>query len=493
MVVAFIVVPHGVTDTGATVWVGAVDEGDVDKRNVSLTVEPVGDDGFDPLHIDLDPGSWGLWKTSNEGDPASYPLVDRLLHRAVGRHEERIVRKLYFRRVEVGPLEAGRRYSARPLLDGREPDDSNRYLREATFTTLPESLAKVGSFTVLLGSCFYRPEDPDGLVGSTYGNLPEEHKPDVKFLCGDQVYLDNPWYETTFKWYRGNKKPGTFREMLLTKYLLTWIQHPEEGTGFRRLLGDGANFFCSDDHEFWNNAPDFGGVGLANTFTPGQRRWWFDEAEKLFRAFQSEKTVRIFDVPPLSFCLADTRIERGKGRFISPKNLRKIQEWMASLAGPGVLVLGQPLLQGGAGGSKLLPSLDKDLADYPDDYERLLDCIEAAGHSVVVLTGDVHFGRVAYVPNERSENPRLVEVISSPMCLVPGAFGRSRKNGYEPATANRLGPVFNASPFGEGHRDHFATARFSPARDGAVNMEVRYWPVPQTDGEPEPVFDFVLA
>ncbi len=60
-----------------------------------------------------------------------------------------------------------------------------------------------------------------GWWGKTFAALPEGHRPHVKVLCGDQVYLDNPWYETTFKWYRGNKKPGVFRKTLLDKYLAT--------------------------------------------------------------------------------------------------------------------------------------------------------------------------------------------------------------------------------------------------------------------------------
>src|SRR5215217_3887038 len=53
--------------------------------------------------------------------------------------------------------------------------------------------------------------------------------------------------------------------MLFDKYVANWTQVGGEDAGFRRLLADGANYFCSDDHEFWNNAPNFGGVGLLNT------------------------------------------------------------------------------------------------------------------------------------------------------------------------------------------------------------------------------------
>jgi hypothetical protein len=184
------------------------------------------------------------------------------------------------------------------------------------------------------------------MVGKTYRCLPEEQQPDIKVLCGDQVYLDNPWYETTLKWYRSNRIPGSFREMLLNKYWDTWTHASGEGTGFRQLLRHGANYFCSDGHEFWNNAPYFGGVGLANTVTRSQRRWWFREAGRLFRVFQSPSPLLEIEVPPLSFRVVDTRINRDTygERFMRPENLDAVKEWIASLDGPGVLMVGQPLL-----------------------------------------------------------------------------------------------------------------------------------------------------
>ena len=131
-------------------------------------------------------------------------------------------------------------------MDGNGANDAEDRLRSCSFRTLPADRPAAGStFNVLLGSCFYGPRDPHGMVGRTFAALPESHRPHVKVLCGDQVYLDNPWYETTFTWYRGNKKPGVFRKMLLDKYLATWTHSPDEDSGFNHLLGAGANYFCS--------------------------------------------------------------------------------------------------------------------------------------------------------------------------------------------------------------------------------------------------------
>src|SRR3712207_7145245 len=49
------------------------------------------------------------------------------------------------------------------------------------YTTLFRSPARGEKpFTLLVGSCFYGPEDRGGLVGGTYHYLPEDERPDVK-------------------------------------------------------------------------------------------------------------------------------------------------------------------------------------------------------------------------------------------------------------------------------------------------------------------------
>ncbi len=74
------------------------------------------------------------------------------------------------------------------------------------------------------------------MVGTTYHYIPERERPDVKVLCGDQVYLVNPWRETTLDWYRALGAPGLFRGMLLKKYEDNWKKVRDEDAGFRQLL-----------------------------------------------------------------------------------------------------------------------------------------------------------------------------------------------------------------------------------------------------------------
>jgi hypothetical protein len=469
---SFLLVPHQVSATTATVWVGALDEPEVRRRNVRLEVE-----GGERDEIELDPSGWESWESFKPEDPRSYPVVDRLLHAASVLKAPPVRRTLDFRRVEVGSLEPRTSYSLRLRVDDQRAIGAERFLREGRVTTLPAALPAGGEkpFTLLLGSCFYGPEDRGGLVGGTYHYLPEDQRPDVKVLCGDQVYLDNPWRETTLKWYRANQRPGLFRAMLFDKYVANWTQVGGEDAGFRRLLADGANYFCSDDHEFWNNAPNFGGVGLFNTLTSGQREWWFAEATRLFRAFQSPSPLLTFDVPPLSVCVVDTRINRDtKGeRFMTDVDLEAVGRWIEELRGPGVLVVGQPLLVEGSSilGSLLKKDLKKAVLSYVDrdlphyaQYGELVGYLKSSDHSLVLLTGDVHFGRVSHGRLRAGSQAELVEVISSPTRAVLRDKNESLFGAYREAPTDHL-PIAESREVMH-RKNHFATVRFFSGETG---------------------------
>jgi hypothetical protein len=318
----------------------------------------------------------------------------------------------------------------------------------------------------------------------------------IKVLCGDQVYLDNPWLDTTARWYGGNYRRGLFREMLFKKYVDTWGQVTKEDAGFQQLLKDGANYFCSDDHEFWNNAPNFGGVGFINTLTQKQRDWWLGTARELFEAFQSPQPLMQFEVSPLSVCIADTRIDRDPERkgFMKNEDLRAVERWIEGLRGPGVLVVGQPVLAGGTSLRRSLLEnlketvwswLDGNLSDY-EQYEELVGYIKSSEHSIVLLSGDVHFGRIACVRSKPDTNDAtLVEVISSPMQLV---LERKMKRfgTYEEAPTDHF-------PINENHKaaegNHFATVGFTSREDGKIDMQVRAWPILSPGGEVSPNVD----
>jgi len=315
---------------------------------------------------------------------------------------------------------------------------------------------------VLLGSCYFGREDKAGAVGQTYTQLPPDARPDMKFLCGDQVYLDNPAQDFLNPFHgKSWLEARSFKT-----YVDTWTQSTSAG-GFGRMLKHNANFFSSDDHEYWNNAPDVGLNVPFFTATPGKRRDWWEMARQLFQIFQSVPGLPVkFKVEPLSFCIAETRFNRGSsgGDFRLPAAFDDLGNWAANLDGPGVLVIGQPFFEN-TGSIK-----DYGLPDFKKQYERLKQYLRRSSHTIVILTGDVHYGRLA-VANLRPElGTKLYEVISSPMQLVPLGGGD-----YQ-AAPQVFGSVTSQPEFSL-KRNHFLTLEFTAASAQRASMRVRFWPI----------------
>lgn len=339
---------------------------------------------------------------------------------------------------------------------------------DASIKTIPWSLPgrEESPFIVMLGSCFFAREDPEGAVGRTYMNLPADAAPDIKFLCGDQVYLDNPPQD----FLNPLRSRNWLEHRSFKTYLDAWTQQTPEGGGFGQLLKHGANFFSSDDHEFWNNAPDIGLNVPFFTLTKKGRDQWWDIATNLYKIFQTVPSAPvIFNIAPLSFCICETRFNRGHGgddagAFMSPANLQAIGQWTAGLTGPGILVLGQPFFA-------LSGSIkDYGLPDFHRQYEELKGYLRQSQHSIVILTGDVHFGRIAVCKLRPELGTELWEVISSPMQLVPHAAGTYA------AAPHVFGEVQSKVNFSQG-RDHFLTLEFRAPSPQRVEMFPRFWPI----------------
>ena len=90
--------------------------------------------------------------------------------------------------------------------------------------TLPKQVPSLEErpFTILLGSCFAQKKDGAGNVGRTFALLPSDVRPDLKLLCGDQVYLDAPSFWTVFP----AVTEGELKRRLLESYLAAWTQEP---------------------------------------------------------------------------------------------------------------------------------------------------------------------------------------------------------------------------------------------------------------------------
>ena len=388
-------VPHSPTQAGeAVVWVGAINES---RPLPALSLQSNG--GQHPL------GDWS--RLDGNGFTLDY------------------------QRVTIPNLTPGGRYEF--LLTANGVPVANCRLR-----TLPDRLPSFGEseFIVLLASCFCSAQDTTGSFGWTFHELPGSERPDIKILSGDQVYLDDPAPHFLLHTHTKPELLSTHFE----NYRRTWLQEGVGG-GFRGLLQDGANYFSSDDHEFWNNAPSWASL-IRDSWTAKGRANWMDVALSLYKAFQTEKSFITFDIGQLSFFIADTRMHRSADQtnFMQPGDIAALQNWVGRLRGLGVLVIGQPVLSGRAGWRGKLT--DWNLPDY-DQYGELVRALDRTEHSILILTGDVHYGRVARC--QLRPDVELIEIISSPTALVnklvggkwnaapprypafdvPGAFGRA--------------------------------------------------------------------
>jgi hypothetical protein len=431
---AYLVVPHEVSTSTATVWVGAIDE-PFDPSQVRL-VSNLGDHRLPP--------AWQHWGSQD------------------GAHH------LDYQRLPVMGLQPSTPMTVQLLVNGQPQAD-------ARLTTLPSQLPTLAEkpFIVLLGSCFCRGEDDAGTVGQAYAQLPGDARPDVKILCGDQVYLDDPWAH--FLWHTHGT--SELEERFFRNYQDTWMQQP----GFRQLLTQGANFFAPDDHEYWNNAPNAATV-IRDTWSSSGRQQWFGLARQFYQMFQNPAPITTFNVGPLSFLIADTRSNRkpDQSDFMLPANLNAVAQWIQGLAGPGVLVVGQPVFMGQTG---VLSGTfgDWNLPDY-QQYGEFARLLAQSPHSIVILTGDVHYGRIACCTLTPGRD--LMEVISSPMSLVdkqaegaweeaPSLFPPFAVPGMVQAPVHTLAKE-TFSPI----HSHFLTLEYA-ATGTQVRVTVRLWPVGQ--------------
>ena len=96
-------------------------------------------------------------------------------------------------------------------------------------------------------------------------------------------------------------------------------------------------------------------------------------------------------------------------------DFQAVARWIQNLTGPGVLVVGQPLFFSDKACGLSGTFGDWNLPDY-DQYGQLARLLGQSPHSIVILTGDVHYGRIAWCT--LVSGGELIEVISSPMSLV---------------------------------------------------------------------------
>ena len=372
-------------------------------------------------------------------------------------------------------------------------------LRTGRFRTLPSRLplADEGAFTIGLGSCFYNHRDC-GQAAAAYKALHDRGspavRPDVTVLAGDQVYLDIGFDSLSLI-------PREIRERIADDYALHW-------QALGSILSLGGTWMLPDDHEYWNDYPfvDSCLPTLLALNLPYVRQNWRRAARNAVQNIQRSPVVESFALgSDLTVCLADLRSHRSDRRFLPVPAFRRLVDWARGRSCPGVLAISQPLLVEES-------ETERNLRSFPDQYAKLLEALGAVNHDVVVLSGDVHFGRVSCVPIG-NRGARLIEVISSPLSNLTGLNGiasnvaKADPADFPPsATASRLGwpslPVDyyrNGSsrgryfvPFGRGRllsayprrrtREHFTTLSFHRLSTGGVEMTVEAWLVRRRKG-----------
>jgi hypothetical protein len=427
-------VPLEASQTEASVWIGVTSQPSGLELDVAGTARPID-------------SSWTRW------DAHGVPAV-------------------WAQRMTMTGLEPGRRYPLRLLEGGQE-----RAL--GTATTLPAALPLLDqpALSILLGSCFAHERDA-GAASAAFAGLPLAARPHFKLLCGDQVYLDAPFPRFLITKFGDND----LQVVHLKTYLDSWGLVGGR-TGLGGILAEGATFLSSDDHEYWNNAPERGAV-VRNTWGDGDRQHWRALATALYQTFQAAQPSAAFSIGQLSFLVLDTRVARADDRsvFVSPVELERLRAWVGSLSGPGMLVLGQVVFADRAGWKGHF--LDWGLPDF-DQYAEFVRILMGSQHDIVVLTGDVHFGRVSgcMLPTGRS----LIEVISSPLALVDERAGGTwhQPPGLFPAfgipgTTQR--PVWSAGGY-HVTGNHFATVELH-SLGARVRMTVRAWPIPTGGSRP---------
>jgi hypothetical protein len=341
----------------------------------------------------------------------------------------------------------------------------------ADVTTLPQRLPAITEppFTVLLGSCFCVGEDSGGGVGRAFARIPGAMQPHLKLLVGDQVYLDSPWSKFIVP-HGATQLAAAF----LQQYLATWTQGADQ-QGFNLLLRSGANYFCGDDHDFWNNVP-FPSSFAVDTWTGRGRRTWSQLATTLYHAFQTDQTFTAIDIGQFSIRVMDTRVNRTRDRaqFASAADMQRLREWVDNLSAPGMLVLSQPVFATRAGFFGRYS--DWQLADF-EQYAELCKVLVASRQSIIVCCGDVHFGRIARAT--LPSGAELIEVISSPLTLVDPFARGSWANAparfpAEPIPGIASVPVMTQSDWVE-TGNHFVTIELH--RDGGgMRCRMRPWP-----------------
>ncbi len=296
-------------------------------------------------------------------------------------------------------------------------------------------------------------------------------RPQFQLWAGDNLYMDVPVF-------RGTGAASTPHGDVLERYLTYFVR-----SEYRRARGLHASFNTYDDHEYWNNFPE-AQIWLGRS-SGAERADAIDAARgcvKLFQASVNPAPVADglsyrFELPPVSFFVADMRSQRtqhdaGAPRMMTKLDLEALIDWADTLQGPGVLVLGQPLWiePGGYG--------DYNTPYYSLEHQAIWKALRGAAYDVLVVTGDVHHSRVLKLTFADAPNRAVYEYCTSPASHIPGiastfGLGHSQDHGAvtPPTRVGGSGQKVKAQfLFGTRAPNSFGVVRLDPLPTGDVRV-----------------------
>jgi hypothetical protein len=378
--------------------------------------------------------------------------------------------------------------------------------RTLVMRSLPEAIPSDDWLRILLASCYHQVEDRKGVAARTYQNVPPAERPDLTLLMGDQVYLDLPTL---------NDFPDE-EAKLAARFEADYRQNWDRGGGLADILDAAPSICCPDDHEYWNNFPHSSPI-IQNSWSQPSRQNWKRAADQAYDSFQvaspaTRGDVVEIDIDPLSVIVLDQRSQRLDDctATLTPAALGQLNAWVDRLIGErkfGAVVTGQSLLDKPVGPFEGRVA-DRMLANY-GDYEavvRALARLADAGRPVLLLTGDVHWGRLTSTRGPDSRL-RFYEIVCSPLSLVStvgadqlktvGAglrafFGGERERWPRHASAPDPEPFFAPQVFGRTYKtqalykqqgNQLATLALRRAA-GVLEAEVTYYEIHESPKRP---------
>ncbi|PTR17243.1 hypothetical protein C8R31_101402 [Nitrosospira sp. Nsp2] len=333
---------------------------------------------------------------------------------------------------EISGLESGRVYKVSVTASTNGVITS----AELRLKTLPSRIPDLldGTFNVLLVSCFHHAEDRGGQAGLMASQLNSAARPDLTLLLGDQVYLDLP----TLANFPANA--AALAHKFEADYRANW----QGEAGYSQLLRLAPTISVPDDHEYWNNFPHPSPF-IQNSWTQSGRGNWTIAATDLYKAFQFAHErdayfhggpaelgdASVIDIEPLSFFLADGRSLRDPGRatVLTTRARKQLEHWAAEVIRKrctALFITGQSLLDSASSEwkGKIADYLMPNYGDF-GHITATLGKLAEAGLPVILITGDVHWGRVATIRDARTGRESIFEIISSPTSLA-SSVGRDQ-------------------------------------------------------------------